>query len=207
MIQSPNTKNMKHELPQLPYSYNALEPFIDAQTMELHHAKHHQTYVNKLNEALEKHPELDGRNLEDILKNLESIPEDIRSAVKNHGGGHYNHTLFWSVMAPAGSTNISSVEAALIAAFGSADEFKKSFTAAAIGQFGSGWAWLIKDSVSGLKIVTSSNQDCPLSSGQQPILCLDVWEHAYYLKFQNRRAEYIENWWSVVNWDWVSKNI
>ena len=199
---------MKFELPQLPYAYDALEPFIDKQTMELHHTKHHQTYVTKLNEALEKHPEIDGKSVEELLMDLDAIPEDIRTAVRNHGGGHANHSLFWTIMgAPKNADNIPTGAAAdaLAKSFGDFPTFKDTFTKAAAGVFGSGWAWVVKNADGTLAVTTSANQDSPLSKKQSPIFCLDIWEHAYYLKYQNRRAEYIEAWWHVVNWTAVSE--
>ncbi|MDO8503457.1 MAG: superoxide dismutase [bacterium] len=199
---------MAYTLPQLPYPYNALEPYIDAQTMEIHHTKHHQGYIDKLNAALEKYPEWQNKPVEELLKSLDQIPEDIRTAVRNHGGGHYNHSLFWKMMAPpatGGSTPSGQVVEAINKTFGSFDEFKKKFTEAAVGRFGSGWAWLVKDSTGALLVVSTANQDSPLSEGQKPLLGLDVWEHAYYLKYQNRRLEYIEAWWNVVNWEEVEK--
>lgn len=194
-----------HELPKLPYGYDALEPFIDARTMELHHAKHHATYVAKLNEAIGKHPELEGKTAEELLKDLTAVPEDIRTAVRNHGGGHANHSLFWSIMGPNGAREPQGdIASKLAAAFGDFEVFKKEFSAAAVGIFGSGWAWLVEDGAGALKIMTTSNQDSPLSSDLRPVLTLDVWEHAYYLKYQNRRAEYIEAWWNVVDWNKIS---
>ncbi len=201
---------MKYELPPLPYPYDALEPYIDARTMELHHTKHHQTYVDRLNEALAKHPSFakatEGKPeieaLEEMLKNIDSVPEDIRTAVRNHGGGHLNHSFFWRIMAPANTLIPKpSTLNPINDAFGSLDEFKKQFTAAAAGLFGSGWAWLVKDQSGALKVITTPNQDSPLLQGWTPVLGLDVWEHAYYLKYQNRRTEYIEAWWNVVNWN------
>lgn len=195
---------MPFELPKLPYAVDALEPYIDAQTMTIHHGKHHQTYITNLNGALEKHPELAGKMLEDLLGDLASVPEDIRLVVRNHGGGTYNHNLFWEVMAPkAGGSPKGNLAKALEAAFGTFDNFKTEFEKSANGRFGSGWAWLVKKGDS-LAVVSTPNQDNPLSDGQTPILGLDVWEHAYYLKYQNRRAEYVTNWWNVVNWDAVA---
>ena len=195
---------MAFELPKLPYAVDALEPYIDAQTMTIHHDKHHAAYVSNLNAALEKHPELAGKSLESLLGGLGAVPEDIRTAVRNHGGGTWNHTMFWEVMAPkAGGSPAGELAKALEAAFGSFDKFKAEFEKAANGRFGSGWAWLVK-SGSGLSIVSTANQDNPLSDGMQPVFGLDVWEHAYYLKYQNRRAEYVTNWWNVVNWDAVA---
>lgn len=197
---------MKYELPKLPYAYDALEPYIDARTMEIHYTKHHQAYVNKLNEALAKHQELENKSLEELLKHLEAVPEDIRTAVRNHGGGHYNHSMFWRLMAPhAGGEPKGKLSEVIQATFGDFPKFKEQFTGAAAGVFGSGWAWLVKDGAK-LMITTTPNQDNPISKGQTPILGLDVWEHAYYLKYQNRRPEYIEAWWNVVNWEEVAKN-
>ena len=196
---------MKHELPQLPYSYDALEPFIDARTMEIHHTKHHATYVVKLNEALERYPELQAKPVEDLLKNLDSIPEAIHMVIRNHGGGHYNHTLFWQMMKKNGSEPADNVTEGINKNFGTFEKFKEEFTKTAVGLFGSGWAWLVKDSAGKLTVMSTPNQDNPISKGLQPLLGLDVWEHAHYLKYQNRRAEYIEAWWNVVNWDFVSK--
>lgn len=194
-----------YELPPLPYAYDALEPFIDTQTMQIHHDKHHAAYVNNLNAAIEKHPELASRPLESLLHDLASVPEDIRTAVRNHGGGAWNHSLFWEVMAPnAGGAPTGALAQAIEAAFGSFENFKAEFEKAANGRFGSGWAWLVKHN-GGLVVLSTPNQDNPLSEGMVPILLLDVWEHAYYLKYQNRRAEYVTNWWNVVNWDEVAR--
>jgi superoxide dismutase, Fe-Mn family len=195
---------MAFELPKLPYAVDALEPYIDAQTMTIHHTKHHQTYITNLNAALEKHPELAKKSLEDLLSDLNAVPEDIRTTVRNHGGGTWNHNLFWEIMAPkAAVTPSAELQKALDAAFGSFDTFKSEFEKAANGRFGSGWAWLVKKG-DGLSIVSTANQDNPLSDGSTPILGLDVWEHAYYLKYQNRRAEYVSSWWNVVNWENVA---
>ncbi|HEX2992873.1 MAG TPA: superoxide dismutase [Anaerolineales bacterium] len=195
---------MTFELPKLPYAADALEPYIDAQTMTLHHDKHHQTYVTNLNGAIEKHPELADKSLEDLLMDLNAVPEDIRMVVRNHGGGTWNHSMFWEIMGPnAGGAPSGELAQAVDSAFGSFDSFKADFEKAANGRFGSGWAWLVKKG-SGLAIVSTANQDNPLSDGMTPILGIDVWEHAYYLKYQNRRAEYVTNWWNVVNWDAVA---
>ena len=195
---------MAFELPKLPYAVDALEPYIDAQTMTIHHGKHHQTYVTNINGALEKHPELAGKSLEDFLRDLNAVPEDIRMVVRNHGGGTFNHNLFWEFMAPkAGGAPKGVLAKAIDSAFTSFDNFKAEFEKAANGRFGSGWAWLVKKG-EGLSIVSTPNQDNPLTDGFTPILGLDVWEHAYYLKYQNRRAEYVTNWWNVVNWDAVA---
>ncbi len=194
-----------YELPDLPYAYDALEPFIDTQTMQLHHDKHHAAYVNNLNAAIEKHPELASRSLEELLRDLNAVPEDIRTVIRNHGGGAWNHTFFWHIMAPnAGGAPSGALAQAVEAAFGSFENFKAEFEKAANGRFGSGWAWLVKYN-GGLSIVSTPNQDNPLSEGMVPILGLDVWEHAYYLKYQNRRAEYVTNWWNVVNWEEVAR--
>jgi Fe-Mn family superoxide dismutase len=196
---------MAFELPKLPYAEDALEPYIDAQTMNIHHTKHHQAYITNLNAALEKHPELTNKSLEDLLSDLNAVPEDIRTAVRNHGGGTWNHNMFWEIMAPKTAVTPSAeLLKALEAAFGSFDSFKSEFEKAAIGRFGSGWAWLVKKG-DGLSIVSTANQDTPLSDGLTPILGIDVWEHAYYLKYQNRRPEYVSNWWNVVNWQAVAE--
>ncbi len=195
---------MAFDLPKLPYAVDALEPYIDAQTMTIHHDKHHAAYVSNLNAALEKHPELAGQSLEALLSDLERIPEDIRTAVRNHGGGTWNHTLFWEIMAPrAGGAPKGELARAIEAAFQSFDNFKAEFEKAANGRFGSGWAWLVKKG-NGLIVISTANQDNPMSEGLFPIMGIDVWEHAYYLKYQNRRAEYVTNWWNVVNWDAVA---
>ena len=189
-----------YKLPELPYKYNGLEPHIDAQTMELHYSKHHAGYVEKLNSALDKYPDLQSKSIEDLLINLDSIPEEIRIAVRNNGGGHFNHSLFWKIMSPAGGGEPTGNLAKAIARdFGSFDKFKEEFSDTAAKIFGSGWAWLVKDGAK-LSIIKTANQDNPISQGLTPLLSLDVWEHAYYLKYQNRRPEYIENWWSVVDW-------
>lgn len=190
----------KHVLPPLPYDYAALEPHIDEATMLIHHTKHHQTYVDKLNAALEKHPQLFGKSVAELVRHLETVPEDIRTAVRNHGGGHWNHTFFWESMAPQpGGSPDSALAKAIHATFGSFAEFQKQFTDAALGRFGSGWAWLVVNHGK-LEIVTTANQDTPLSDGKTPLLGLDVWEHAYYLKHQSARAAYVTAWWNVVDW-------
>jgi Fe-Mn family superoxide dismutase len=196
---------MAHEVPALPYDYNALEPHIDEQTMRIHHDKHHAAYVNNLNTALEKHPQLQQKGIDDLLRGINSVPEDIRTAVRNNGGGHANHTMFWEIMGPGkGGAPGGALGDALKSSFGSFDTFKEQFTKAAVGRFGSGWAWLI-DAGGKLAIESSANQDSPIMEGKKPILGLDVWEHAYYLKYQNRRPDYISAWWNVVNWDAVAK--
>lgn len=197
---------MAHTLSELPYAYSALEPYIDAQTMEIHHTKHHQGYVNKLNVALEKYPDWQGTSLHEILKRISEVPEDIRIAVRNNGGGHANHTLFWQCMTPdSGQKPGGGLAEALNQTFGSFDTFKTNFANVAKTRFGSGWAWLVIDSQKKLKIISTPNQDSPLMDGLQPILGLDVWEHAYYLHYQNRRPDYIDQWWNVVNWDFVEQ--
>ncbi|KKU16869.1 MAG: Manganese/iron superoxide dismutase [Candidatus Jorgensenbacteria bacterium GW2011_GWA1_48_13] len=197
---------MRHELPKLPYAYDALEPYIDARTMEIHHTKHHQGYVDKLNKALEGHLDLESKTLEELLGDLEAVPEDIRTAVRNQGGGHFNHSLFWKIMAPkAGGEPQGDLAAAIDKNFGNFAKFKESFANAASGVFGSGWAWLVVKN-SELDIMTTPNQDSPIMQGQKPILGLDVWEHAYYLKYQNKRPDYVAAWWNVVNWAEVLRN-
>jgi Fe-Mn family superoxide dismutase len=197
---------MEHKLPDLPYTYNALEPYIDQRTMEIHHQKHHAAYVNKLNTALAGYPELQKKSVEDLLESLDSIPDPIRTVVRNNGGGHYNHSIFWTIMGAKGSKSpAGKLLSAIKESFGSFDKFKEVFSNAAVNQFGSGWAWLVIDDKNKLLIRATANQDSPVSEGLKPLLCIDVWEHAYYLKYQNRRAEYIENWWQVVNWQEVEK--
>lgn len=197
---------MAFTLPALPYAHDALEPHIDKMTMEIHHGKHHNAYVTNLNKALESAPELAGKSIEELLaNNLAIVPEGIRTAVRNNGGGHYNHTLFWTLMAPnAGGAPTGDLADAINAAFGSFDTFKEKFSAAGVGRFGSGWAWLILGA-SGLEIVSTPNQDTPVMEGKFPILGCDVWEHAYYLKYQNRRPDYLAAWWNVVNWPEAAK--
>ncbi len=190
---------MPFTLPALPYGYDALEPHIDAQTMEIHHTKHHQTYVDKLNEAIKGRSDLEEKKIEDILADLDSVPEEIRTPVRNHGGGHANHSLFWTIITPGGALPAGEIIAA-IDKLGGLDKFKSDFTAAAAGRFGSGWAWLAVNNSKGLEIVSTANQDSPLSDGLTPILGLDVWEHAYYLRYQNRRTDYIVAFWNVINW-------
>jgi Fe-Mn family superoxide dismutase len=197
---------MAFEVPALPYDYTALEPYIDEQTMHLHHDKHHQAYVTNLNAALDKHPELTGKSPEDLIKDLASVPEDIRVAVRNNGGGHINHTMFWEIMGPDGGGEPTGALAdAITSTFGSFEAFKTQFNDAGVKRFGSGWAWLVKAAGGGLQIVSTANQDNPMSEGHFPILGNDVWEHAYYLKYQNRRPEYLAAWWNTINWDAVTK--
>ena len=199
---------MTFTLPPLPYDFAALEPHIDAKTMEIHHGKHHQAYVNNLNAAIEKAPELKDKPLEELLKNLNAAPESVRTAVRNNGGGHWNHSFFWQIMGPkAGGEPKGALGDAIKSSFGGFDKFKEQFAAAGGGRFGSGWAWLLNDGGK-LSITSTPNQDNPLMEGKSPnsdLLGIDVWEHAYYLKYQNRRPDYIAAWWNVVNWDAVAK--
>jgi len=196
---------MAFTLPALPYDFSALEPHIDAKTMEIHHGKHHQTYVNNLNAAIEKAPELASKSIEDLMRNVNSLPEAVRTPIRNNGGGHWNHSMFWQIMAPkAGGEPGGNLGAAIKSAFGDFAKFREQFSAAGVGRFGSGWAWLI-NSGGKLSIASTPNQDNPLMEGQKAIMGLDVWEHAYYLKYQNRRPDYISAWWNVVNWKEVEK--
>jgi len=198
--------NMAHELPKLDYDYDALEPHIDEKTMTIHHTKHHQGYVDKLNKAIEG-TDLEGKDVDEVLKDLDSVPEDIRTAVRNNGGGHSNHRLFWKVIGPdAGGEPSGKLGDAIKAKFGSFDAFKEEFSTAAATRFGSGWAWLV---VSGgeLEVVSTPNQDTPISEGKTPVLALDVWEHAYYLNYQNKRPDYIAAFWNIVNWEEVAKRL
>ena len=198
---------MAHSLPSLPYAFDALEPSIDAQTMQIHHGKHHQTYVTNLNNALASHPDLQNRSVEELCKGLSSLPQDIQTAVRNNGGGHWNHSMFWRWMAPnAGGAPTGTIADAINGSFGSFDAFKEQWGKAGGGRFGSGWVWLLKDGGK-LSITSTPNQDNPLMEGKTAILGLDVWEHAYYLKYQNRRPDYIGAWWNVVNWAEVNKNL
>lgn len=193
---------MKHELLSLPYAYDALEPWIDAKTMEIHHTKHHATYVAKLNDALASFPELQEKTAEELVRMLSEIPEAIRGAVRNHAGGHYNHSLFWRLMKKeGGGSAIGALGEQIGKAFGDFVGFKNEFTKVAGGLFGSGWTWLVTDPTGKLSIMTTPNQETPWASGSRPVLGLDIWEHAYYLKYQNRRPEYVEAWWNVVNWE------
>lgn len=194
---------MTYTLPNLPYAAGALEPYIDELTMNIHHGKHHQTYITNLNAALEKHPELADTALETLIRDPKLLPEDIRQAVINNGGGHLNHSFFWNVMTPNGKDN-ADIKALINEAFGSFDAFKEAFSNAAKTRFGSGWAWLVADGDKNLKVVSTANQDSPLTLGLTPLLGLDVWEHAYYLNYQNRRPDYIDAWFNVVNWDAVN---
>ena len=196
---------MSFELPSLPYEYGALEPHIDTQTMQIHHDKHHAAYVTNLNKALESAPALAGKSIGDILADVNAVPENIRQAVINNGGGHYNHTMFWEIMGPQGGGEPKGELArAIDAAFGSYQGLREKMNNAGLTRFGSGWAWLVSDKEAKLQVLSTANQDCPLSNGQQPLVGIDVWEHAYYLKYQNRRADYLGAWWNVVNWDEVA---
>jgi Fe-Mn family superoxide dismutase len=198
---------MAYELPPLPYAYDALEAAIDEQTMRIHHDKHHAAYVNNLNAALEKYPEHQGKDLTDLLRNLDRLPEDIRTVVRNNGGGHANHTLFWNIMGPnGGGAPTGKLADEIASTFGSLDAFKEQFAKAATTRFGSGWAWLCREPGGKLHITSTPNQDTPLMEGHTPLLGLDVWEHAYYLRYQNRRPDYISTWWSVVDWNKVAEN-
>jgi Fe-Mn family superoxide dismutase len=197
---------MAFEVPALPYAYEALEPYIDSETMHLHHDKHHQAYVTNLNAALEKHPELANRSAEDLIRNLSSVPEDIRTAVRNNGGGHVNHSMFWTIMKPGGGGEpTGAIGDAIKSTFGSFEDFKTKFNDAGVKRFGSGWVWLVRTGSGALEITSTANQDSPLSDGAHRILGNDVWEHAYYLKYQNRRPEYLNAWWNVVNWDEINR--
>lgn len=197
---------MAHQLPDLPYAKDALEPHIDARTMEIHHDRHHAAYVNNLNSAIEGNSELESKSIEELLADIDSVPEDIRTAVRNNGGGHANHTLFWQIMGPDGGGNPSGALAdAINAKFGGLSGLKEQVNAAGAGQFGSGWAWLVVDGNGELEVLSTPNQDSPLMMGKTPILGVDVWEHAYYLKYQNARPQYLSAWWNVVNWDAVGE--
>lgn len=196
---------MTYQLPKLPYGYDALEPYIDVETMHIHHEKHHNTYVTNLNAAIEKHPELGSKSIEELIADIDALPEDIRTAVRNNGGGHANHTFFWEIMAPkAGGEPVGELKTAIDEAFGSFTDFKAKFKAAATTRFGSGWAWLVLKGGK-LEIISTPNQDSPLMEGLTPILGLDVWEHAYYLNYRNVRPDYVDAFWNVVNWDKVNE--
>ena len=198
---------MSHSLPALPYDAAALEPHIDAQTMQIHHGKHHAAYVNNLNAAIEKAPELAGKSAEDLIKNLAAVPEAIRTAVRNNGGGHVNHTMFWQLMGPGkGGAPTGRIASAIDAAFGNFDTFRDQMNKGGVGRFGSGWVWLV-DSGGKLAIESTANQDSPIMEGKKPIIGIDVWEHAYYLKYQNRRPDYLAAWWNVINWDAVNARL
>ena len=197
---------MSFKLPPLNYPFDALEPFIDARTMEIHHDKHHQTYVDNLNAAMEKVPEWAGRSIDDIIKNLKNLPDASRTAVWNNGGGHWNHSMFWTLMKKGGGGEPGgAIGEAIRKTFGSFEEFKKQFNDAGVKRFGSGWAWLVVNKGGVLQVTSTANQDNPLTDGLHPVMCNDVWEHAYYLKYQNRRAEYLNQWWNTVDWDAVNE--
>jgi Fe-Mn family superoxide dismutase len=197
---------MPYTLPPLPYDFSALEPHIDAQTMEIHHDKHHQAYITNLNGAIEKHPDLDGKSVEDLLKGINDVPEDIRTVVRNHGGGHANHSFFWTIMKKGGGGEpTGTIGDAIKSTFGDFAAFKEQLSKAAVGQFGSGWGWLVKDQSGKLQVFGRPNQDSPLMEGMTPVLGVDVWEHAYYLKYQNKRPDYVAAWWNTINWDEVNR--
>ena len=197
-----------HTLPPLPYPSDGLEPYIDKQTMEIHHGKHHQAYVTNLNAALEKHPELQSNSIEDLLKGINSVPEDIRTAVRNNGGGHVNHSMFWQIMGPGkGGAPTGAIASAINSTFGGFDAFKDQMNKGGAGRFGSGWVWLVRTGAGKLEITSTANQDNPIMEGSYPIMGNDVWEHAYYLKYQNRRPDYVDAWWNVVNWNEVNKRL
>ena len=199
---------MAYEVPPLPYAYNALEPHIDEQTMHLHHDKHHAAYVTKLNGAVEKHPDLQKKSPEELIRNISSLPEDIRGVVRNNGGGHVNHTMFWQIMGPnKGGAPSGAIADAINKAFGGFDAFKEKFEAAGVNQFGSGWAWLVRTKSGEFQVKSTPNQDNPMMNGEFPVFGNDVWEHAYYLKYQNRRPDYLKAWWNVVNWDEINKRL
>ncbi|MBW4685126.1 MAG: superoxide dismutase [Komarekiella atlantica HA4396-MV6] len=199
---------MAFELPPLPYNYNALEPYIDTETMRLHHDKHHQAYVTNVNAALEKHPELNSKSIEDLVIGLNSLPQDIMTTMRNNGGGHINHTMFWQIMKPnGGGEPIGAIADVINDNFGDFETFKQRFNDAGAKQFGSGWVWLVRTPDSKFEVTSTPNQDSPKTSGSFPIMGNDVWEHAYYLKYQNRRPEYLKQWWNVVNWDEINKRL
>ena len=197
---------MAYELPPLPYDYNALEPYIDTQTMQLHHDKHHQTYVTNLNNALQGHEQLASMSVDDLMRNISQVPENIRTAVQNNGGGHSNHSMFWAIMkSNGGGQPTGDLASAIQQTFGSFDAFKTAFNDAGAKRFGSGWVWLVLDTSGKLQVISTANQDSPLMNGLYPVMGNDVWEHAYYLKYQNRRPEYLNAWWNVVNWDEIAR--
>ena len=197
---------MAHEVPPLPYDYAALEPYIDAQTMTLHHDKHHATYVTNLNNALQKYPQLQNKSPEELIRDIKSVPDDIRTAVRNNGGGHVNHSMFWKIMKPkGGGAPTGKIADEIKSVFGSFEDFQKLFNDTGAKQFGSGWVWLVRNSGGKLQVLSTPNQDSPMMDGHYPIMGNDVWEHAYYLKYQNKRADYLAAWWNVVNWDEINK--
>jgi Fe-Mn family superoxide dismutase len=199
---------MAFELPPLPYNYDALEPYIDSQTMQLHHDMHHQAYVNNLNSAVEKYSDLQSKNPDELIRELNSVPEDVRTTVRNNGGGHLNHTMFWQIMAPnAGGEPTGAIAELITDNFGDFETFKQKFNDAGTKQFGSGWVWLVRSSDGKFEVMSTPNQDSPTTQGHFPIMGNDVWEHAYYLKYQNKRAEYLKQWWNVVNWNEINKRL
>lgn len=199
---------MAHEVPPLPYDYAALEPYIDAQTMTLHHDKHHATYVTNLNNALQKYPQLQNKSPEELIRDIKSVPDDIRTAVRNNSGGHVNHSMFWKIMKPkGGGAPTGKIADEIKSAFGSFEDFQKLFNDTGAKQFGSGWVWLVRNSSGKLQVISTPNQDNPMMDGHYPIMGNDVWEHAYYLKYQNKRADYLAAWWNVVNWDEINKRL
>ena len=206
MKEATATRNL-YELPPLPYAYDALEPFVDQETMHVHHDKHHQAYLSNLIAALDKHPELKNKPPEELLRDLNSVPEDIRTAVRNNGGGYVHHSLFWTLMKPQGGGNPTGRIATVIDQLGGFEAFKTKFNDLGLKHFGSGWVWLVRSRQRGYELITTPNQDSPLSQALYPILVNDLWEHAYYLKYQNRRAEYLQAWWNVVNWDEINRRI
>ncbi|MEA5618085.1 superoxide dismutase [Cronbergia sp. UHCC 0137] len=206
VLSSNTTTTAAIQLPPLPYAYDALEPHIDARTMEFHHDKHHAAYVKNLNGALNKHPELKNKSVEELLRSINKVPSDIRTTVRNNGGGHVNHSMFWKIMKPnGGGEPTGQIASAINQSFGNFAEFKKQFNAAGASRFGSGWVWLVRTKKGNLEITTTANQDSPFMEGKYPIMGNDVWEHAYYLKYQNRRPEYLDAWWNVVNWDEINR--
>jgi Fe-Mn family superoxide dismutase len=200
-------KGIAHELPALPYDFAALEPYIDAQTMQLHHDKHHGAYVTNLNAALDKHPEWKDRTLEELMRNVNSLPEDIRTTVRNNGGGHVNHSMFWKIMKPSGGGAPSGEIARVIDTFGGFEAFKEKFNDNGLKRFGSGWTWLVRGRSGQFELLSTPNQDSPFMDGNFPVMGNDVWEHAYYLKYQNRRGDYLKAWWNVVNWDEINRRL
>ena len=199
---------MAHEVPPLPYDYAALEPYIDAQTMTLHHDKHHATYVTNLNNALQKYPQLQSKSVEELIRDIKSVPDDIRTAVRNNAGGHVNHTMFWKIMKPkGGGAPTGKIADEIKTTFGKSEDFQKLFNETGTKQFGSGWVWLVRNSGGKLQVLSTPNQDNPMMDGHHPIMGNDVWEHAYYLKYQNKRADYLAAWWNVVNWDEINKRL
>ena len=199
---------MAHEVPPLPYDYAALEPYIDAQTMTLHHDKHHATYVTNLNNALQKYPQLQSKSVEELIRDIKSVPDDIRTAVRNNAGGHVNHTMFWKIMKPkGGGAPTGKIADEIKTTFGKFEDFQKLFNETGTKQFGSGWVWLVRNSGGKLQVLSTPNQDNPMMDGHHPIMGNDVWEHAYYLKYQNKRADYLAAWWNVVNWDEINKRL